>query len=488
MANQPGTKITKSDFRLYCDAPRHLWAKENGKIASQASDFDQHLAEEGNRVERIAQEYLSTILISQNPGTQLLWQQTFIDGPYEARLDALVLKANSNNYDLYEIKSSTGVDKDIVYDVTFQAAILEKQINVAHYYVLHLNKGTIRSGELDLATLFLAEDVSEKVRALNPEVLLLREEALRVAQCKDFAEAEACLLPKDCPCLEICHPGLPEFSIYDIPRLTKPKKIQLLEQGILAAKDIPACFDLNKKQRLVVERARTNTEHIDRAAIRAELERLQYPLWFLDYETCISAIPLNDGYHPQQQVVFQYSLHKLDQPGGELQHFGHVAIPPGDPTLALLEHLSSDLGPGGTVIVWNKAFEMTMNTNMAGLHPEYAGFLQDVNARIYDLADIVNFGYYIHPGFKGSWSLKHVLPVMVPELRYEEMAINKGDQASLVWWNITFGNLADPEKETLIENLKKYCRLDTLAMVEIIRKLEKLLSPHSTPENRGNSN
>ena len=103
MANQPGTKITKSDFRLYCDAPRHLWAKKNGRIESPVSDNDQHLAEEGNRVERIAQEYLSTIFIPQNPGAQLLWQQTFIDGPYEARLDALVFKASSNSYDLYEI-------------------------------------------------------------------------------------------------------------------------------------------------------------------------------------------------------------------------------------------------------------------------------------------------------------------------------------------------------------------------------------------------
>jgi hypothetical protein len=474
MPNQVSTMISKSDFLLYCEAPRHLWAMKHENIEQQISDFDQHLIDDGNKVEVFAIDYLSTIFIPQHPGDQLLWQQTYSDGPYTARMDALVHKVRSDKYDLYEIKSSTGVDKDIVYDLTFQAVILEKHFSIDHFYVLHLNKVYIRSGELDLSSLFVAEDISEKLKATRSEVLHLREEALRVAQLVDSEEVEACLSPKDCPCPEICHPALPEFSIYDIPRLTRIKKLQLLGNSIKAAKDIPLSFDLNDKQRLVAERARTNTEHVDKASLCAELDRLQYPLWFLDYETCISAIPQYDGYHPQQQIVFQYSLHCLDQPEGALQHFGHIAVTTGDPSLSLLKYLSKDLGSTGTVIVWNKTFEMTMNKEMAKLYPEYAGFLEDVNARIYDLGDIVNFGYYLHPGFKGSWSIKYVLPVMVKELTYEGMEINKGDQASMAWWNITFGDLEKHEKEILIENLTKYCKLDTLAMVEITRRFNSL--------------
>jgi hypothetical protein len=474
MPNQVSTMISKSDFLLYCEAPRHLWAMKHENIEQQISDFDQHLIDDGNKVEVFAIDYLSTIFIPQHPGDQLLWQQTYSDGPYTARMDALVHKVRSDKYDLYEIKSSTGVDKDIVYDLTFQAVILEKHFSIDHFYVLHLNKVYIRSGELDLSSLFVAEDISVKVNATRSEVLHLREEALRVAQLVDSEEVEACLSPKDCPCPEICHPALPEFSIYDIPRLTRIKKLQLLGNSIKAAKDIPLSFDLNDKQRLVAERARTNTEHVDKASLCAELDRLQYPLWFLDYETCISAIPQYDGYHPQQQIVFQYSLHCLDQPEGALQHFGHIAVTTGDPSLSLLKYLSKDLGSTGTVIVWNKTFEMTMNKEMAKLYPEYAGFLEDVNARIYDLGDIVNLGYYLHPGFKGSWSIKYVLPVMVKELTYEGLEINKGDQASMAWWNITFGDLEKHEKEILVANLTKYCKLDTLAMVEITRRFISL--------------
>ncbi len=468
-------RITKSDFLLYCEAPRHLWAKKHGQIETSISDFDQHLAEEGNRVEALAQEFLASVLLPQYPGDQLLWQQTYSDDSFDSRLDGLVFKPNSNSYDLYEIKSSTGVDKDIVYDVTFQAVILAKHIPVAHYYVLHLNKEYIRSGKLDLAALFIAEDISDKVKALIPEVELLRGEALRVAQLSDPNQAEHCLSPKECPCPALCHPELPDFSIYDVPRLTRIKKLQLLERGIMAAKDIPTSFDLNPKQHLVVDRARTDKEHIDSKAIIAELEKIAFPLYFLDYETCICAIPHYDGYHPQQQIVFQYSLHKLEEPGDEPIHYEHISLVEGDPALPLLERLEEDIGDSGTVIVWNKSFEMTMNKEMAKLHPEYAEFLEQLNQRIYDLGDIVNLGYYLHPGFKGSWSIKHVLPVMVPDLSYKGMAIGKGDQASMAWWNMIFSQVDQLEKEQLTEALLRYCELDTLAMVEIYRKLVDII-------------
>ena len=474
MSKTTTARLTKSDFLLFCEAPRHLWAKKHGLLETSLSDFDQHLAEEGNKVEALAHEYLSKVFLLQGPGDQLLWQQNYSDDSYESRLDGLVFKPKSNSYDLYEIKSGTSVDKDIVYDVTFQAAILEKQIKVDHYFVLHLNKEYVRTGELDLSSLFIAEDITDKVRALLPEVALLREEALRVMRVTNPEEIEHCLSPKECPCPTICHPDLPEFSIYDIPRLTRVKKLQLLEAGIRASEDIPSSFDLNPKQRLVAERAITKKIYINQKAIAAELESIRYPLYFLDYETCISAIPQCDGYHPQQQVVFQYSLHKLEKQDGESFHYEHISLVEGDPTLPLLERLKDDIGNSGTVIVWNKSFETTMNKEMAKLHPEYADFLEQLNERIYDLGDIINLGYYLHPGFKGSWSIKHVLPVMVPELSYKGMVIGKGDQASMAWWNMTFGQVNQRENEHLTEALLRYCELDTLAMVEIYRKLVEL--------------
>ncbi len=334
--------ITKSDFMLFMEAPRHLWAKKHGRYAMELSDFDQHLIRQGYEVESLARQYFFQVM----PGIdyEMKWQQTYIDGSFEVRTDALLYKPASNSYDLYEIKSRTVLDKEDIYDVTFQALVLESQIKVDRYYVLHLNKGYTRSNELELAQLFVAEDITDKVEAFKSDVMTYRDQALQVTLADNPETMEHCYTPKVCPCPDVCHPDLPEFSIYDIPYLRKPAKQTLLAMGIQSAKDVPGDFFLNEKQRLVVEMAKTNQEQINPEAIREQLDTFTYPIYFLDYETCICAIPPYKGYHPQQQVVFQYSLHRLDKPDGELHHFEHLSINPGDPAPPLLERLRQDIG------------------------------------------------------------------------------------------------------------------------------------------------
>lgn len=475
MTHDDHRKLTKSDFLLFCEAPRHLWAKKNGRTEGVLSDFDRLMIEEGYAVEALAHDYLENVFLPANPRADLFWQSTYAEGPFEIRVDALIYWPDSGHYDLYEIKSATSADKKDLYDVAYQALILRSQVNLRGCHLLHLNREYIRAEETDLAQLFVAEDVTGPVLDLLPQIAELRQGALQAALARDPNELPHCLAPRDCPCPAVCHPDLPGFSIYDIPYLSQKKKVELLNLGIREAARIPADFGLNAKQRLVAEGARTRREHLDRRALAGELARLQFPLWFLDYETCNLAVPRYAGYHPQQQVVFQYSLHRLDAPEGPLQHRGHISVCGGDPVPELLEHLSRDLDSPGSIIVWNKTFEMTRNREMAGLHAKFAGFLEDVNARVYDLGEIVNQGIYLHPGFKGSWSIKNVLPVMVPELSYQDLPIHKGDQASTAWWNICFGNLDGAQQAAMLAELERYCALDTLAMVEIYKKLHSLL-------------
>ncbi len=467
--------LNKSDFKTYCDAPRHLWAKVNDRITQPPGDFDRLLSEQGYQVEALGRDYLEQVIVGRGPGLRLSWQATFSDGPFEARVDALVLDPDTGRHDLYEIKSSTAWDKEDLLDVGFQAVILERHLKLDHLYLLHLNKEYIYNGELDLPGLFVAEDISGEVEGIKGHILSAREDALKAATAKNPDGLAHCMSPGDCPCPDVCHAGLPEFSIYDIPRLSPKKKQQLLDSGIRAARDVPDDFELNEKQRLVVGRAKSGQPHLDRAALQTELGKLTFPLYFLDYETCLSAIPQYRGYHPQQQIVFQYSLHRLDDADSEISHSEYLVVPDTDPSLPLVEHLSHDLGPDGSVLVWNKVFEMSRNREMAELHPEYAGFLTDLNDRIEDLGDVVNRGIFLHPGFKGSWSIKNVLPVLVPELSYEGLPIHKGDQAGLTWWRLRFGEMGDVERAALVEAMLRYCELDTTAMVMIYREFRKLI-------------
>ena len=231
--------------------------------------------------------------------------------------------------------------------------------------------------------------------------------------------------------------------------------------GIVDIKDVQKAFALNTKQRQIVEVAQSDQEHIDREAIHKEFQHFTFPLFFLDYETYLSAIPMYDGHKPQQQMVFQYSVHKMDSLNGDIGHSEHLAITKEDPSKYLIRQLREDIGGTGTVFVWNKAFEMTRNKELAIIHPEYAEFLADLNERIYDLGDFINFGFYLHPKFKGSWSIKNVLPVMVPELGYDEMEIGKGDQAMMAWWELIHDKLSTDDAEKTKTALLEYCKMDT---------------------------
>lgn len=466
--------LTKSDFLLFMESPRHLWTEKHNLIDKTPSAFDIHNMEQGYEVESLAKEYFAKHVLK--PNQSFSFQKTFTDRQFTARTDLLTYKRDTDSYDLYEVKSGTSIKKENLYDVTYQFLIVNKQIKIDRVFILHLNSEYIRYSFLDLAELFFAEDVTLKVFDLLDEVEKLRDIALETALDPSVEGIQACFNPKGCPCPDICFPGLPEYSIFDIPRLSAKKKTELLDQDIIDIKDVPKNFVLNTKQRLIVDVAQSNQEIVNREAIQKEFQRFTFPLYFLDYETCLLAIPLFNGYKAQQQMVFQYSLHKMESINGAILHTEHLAITKEDPSKFLIKQLHEDIGSVGTVFVWNKSFEMTRNKELAAIHPEYEDFLEELNERIYDLGDIINLGFYLHPKFKGSWSLKNVLPVMVPELSYEEMEICKGDQAMTAWWALINGTLSDEEADKTKTALLRYCELDTWAMVKMCEKLMELVN------------
>jgi len=243
--------LTKSDFLLFLDAPRHLWADKQDLIDKTPSVFDINVMNQGYEVEAFAKEYLAKYVLK--PEEQLIFQKTFTDRQFTVRTDILIHKQATDSYDLYEVKSGTSVKKENIYDVTYQFLIVSKQIKIDRVFALHLNSEYTRYSYLNLAELYVVEDVTQKVLELKDEVDKLRDIALETALKPSQEGTQPCLNPKCCSCPDICYPGLPEFSIFDIPRLSKKKKMELINQGILDIKDVPATFALNSKQRLIVK-------------------------------------------------------------------------------------------------------------------------------------------------------------------------------------------------------------------------------------------
>lgn len=467
-------QLSKTDFLLYLDAPRHLWAKAHGLLSPEKSAFELHLAQEGMAVEALAWEYLREYILPQHPKGLLSSQEVFRDGPYTARTDALLCGLEGGGCALFEIKSSTSIDTKKLIDACFQALILRQVSDLCRVYLLHLNKDYRRKDKLELQELFICEEISERIANIETYVLEERMQALAVLQETDMHIAEACYKPSDCPCPQLCHPDLPRPSIYEIPYLKKEKKAELRNAGLVDIQAVPDGYPLSSKQSRIVQVLKSKTPYCDQKQLRSRLENLSWPLWFLDYETCIAAVPRYPGYAPQQQIVFQYSLHKLSSPHAKPEHFEELVLGPDDPSKQIVESLQRKLGSAGTVLVWNQGFEMTRNRELAALHPEYAPFLEALNARVFDLMLVVSDGLYIHPEFMGSASIKYVLPVMVPELSYETLNIQIGDQASAAWQKSCESGTTEKEREEIRQDLLEYCHLDTLAMLKIYRRLRSL--------------
>jgi hypothetical protein len=219
---------------------------------------------------------------------------------------------------------------------------------------------------------------------------------------------------------------------------------------------------------------RSGEPQIDPGGIRAFLAGLEFPLHFLDYETVNPALPLYDGYRPYDLVVFQFSLHVIAGPDAEPDRHEHIGLEQIDPAPGLAAALAAAVGPAGSILVWNRSFEARANRTLAAMAPSHDRFFEDVDARMVDLMDVFRTGLYQHPGFRGSASLKKVLPVVVPGMTYQALQIRDGEAAMQAWWMRVEGGLEGEPRKALRQALLDYCAQDTAAMVAIWKELKKI--------------
>jgi hypothetical protein len=213
---------------------------------------------------------------------------------------------------------------------------------------------------------------------------------------------------------------------------------------------------------------------IQHDGIKKFLNDLQYPLYFLDYETMSGLVPYFDGHRPYQQVPFQYSLHVLQSPDADLEHREYLHRDNSDPARPLAEHLTKDIGNRGSVIVWYEGFEKSRNSELGEQMPEYKDAMEAINSRVVDLMIPFKSKLYYDPRFGGSASIKKVLPVLVPDLSYKVLNIQEGGTAQRLWMEAVLDEKRTNEKDQILDDLFEYCKLDTLAMVEIFKVLKNL--------------
>lgn len=412
--------------------------------------------------------------------TLVIFQPTISNWDLFCRADILKLNAKTGKYDIFEVKSATVVKDVHLIDLAFQKICFEKErIKIGELFLVHINNKYTRNGEIVPDGLLIRENVTAEVEDLIRRVGLDIKAAQRVLEDKN-EEPEVMILkqchkPYDCEFTHYCWRDIPEDSIYEIAGGLSHNKLEmLLDMGILKIKDIPDGYVTSGNGLRHLHAVKTQQVFIDALAIKRELEHLEYPLYFLDYETFNPAIPLFDGYKPYQRVVFQYSLHVKETPEAELKHYQYLSTSIADPTDELEKSLAGAMGKQGNVIAWNKSFEAGCNSEMCDRCRDYAEFFESINGRMYDLMQPFKKGYYVHKDFKGSASIKKVLPVLVPELSYKALNIQEGGTASESWLKVANPQIAPAERNQLAQDMLAYCKLDTLAMVRILEVLDGL--------------
>lgn len=434
----------------------------NGVDASPATPYDYQKS-----VEKTTQLIKS--------GTEIIYEAAF---QFEGVLCAIDILVKQNDiWKAYEVKSTTSVKEPFIKDASLQYYVITNSgIRLSDIEIMYINNKYVRNGDLELDKLFKTESVFEAAKQNQAFIIEQVAKAKSVIKQKEIPQIDIgkhCSTPYPCDFHSHCWKHIPENSVFSISKLNAGKKFELYRAGILRIEDIPKDYPLNEKQKLQVDSQASKETFIDKNAIREFLNELKYPLSYLDFETIMPAVPLFDYSRPYQQIVFQYSLHYKQNPEAALQQFSFLAdAKAGDPRKFFIEQLLKQIDKKGSIVVYNRAFEATRLKELAEIFPERACEIQQIIDRFVDLMRPFQRKQYYSDEMEGSYSIKYVLPALIPDLKYDDLAIGDGSTASASFENLMYEidetKIADTRK-----HLHEYCKLDTLAMVRIVGKLNE---------------
>jgi hypothetical protein len=494
------TYISKTDYVLWRACPKNAWLrihKPELYYSIELTEYEQSIVDMGIDVERVARnlfpqgilvegtkteaQYVTLNYLASQPAATL-FQAVFQREQLLAAIDVLKCDRETGLYSICEIKSSTDVKEEHLYDLAFQVVLLRQHgLPIKEASIVHLNPGYVRQGDLDIQELFTTIDLTTRVDQISGDVVKEIQEALGyllteiepVGACSCIYKARS----RHCTTFAYSNPQVPRYGVHDIVRIgSSPKKLkELIDAGILELEDIPSDIKLTSSQSAQLRAFRTGETVIDKGAIAKELGDLTFPLHFIDYETFASALPLFARYAPYDQIPLQYSVHIVGSPGEEPIHRDFLHNGLGDPTTSFLSSLQQHVAQFGTIIVWNKGFESHVNDCIARRNPEVKEYVIGFNDRLYDLKDIFAKLYFVHKNLCGKVSIKNVLPVLTPHLSYSSLELRDGGAASLAWSRLLSGQLNDEERVSVFGQLREYCALDSYGMYAIWQALISLI-------------
>jgi CRISPR/Cas system-associated exonuclease Cas4 (RecB family) len=485
-------RLSKSRYMAGLQCPKRLYLEIHAR--DLAAEFDagtQAVLDAGTRVGelarnrypggvlvdvehfKVAEGLARTMAILADPAVAVVYEGFIQFQDVLVRPDILV-RMGGNRWRLIEVKSTSRAKPEHRDDLAIQAYVLRGAgLAVDAACLMHLNTGYLYpGGPLDLRQLFQEEDLTGEVTHRQGEIpgrLAAMRETLAASDPPPIPPDDHCFAPYECPFWAHCTKEKPARWIFHLPGSRRVYQ-DLDGLGIQTIDEIPAGYPLQ----LIQQRVQDDVEWIG-PDLRTALATVEYPVHHLDFETLGSAIPLYPNTHPYQAIPFQWSNH-IEAADGTLRHEAYLCPDGRDPREELAVVLLRSVGEVGSICTYT-GYERGVLTALADALPHLRPDLDRVCARLWDLHPVVRAHYY-HPDFEGSYSIKAVLPALVPALAYDDLEIQEGTMASVQFARMAFGDGDAAVKAQIRTALLAYCARDTLAMVEIRRALrEKTARP-----------
>lgn len=483
--------LSKSRFLTGLQCHKRLWWEFHEPDAPEleADRSTQFLFDQGTEVGRVARNYVPGGILIDLPHWEMerrieLTQQVLDGGTgvlYEAtfahegvRVFADILERHPSGWRLIEVKSTTKVKPVHVPDLAVQAHVLRGAgLTVTRYELMHLNR---ECRHPDLSNLFEREDISTPVKQALPgiEEEVREQKQVLAGSLPEVAIGDHCYEPYECPFVGRCWPEDPPHPIHSLFRLMGNRKEKFKDHGYETILDVPEDEPMTVIQKRQQKAVRTDRVVVETTLAKA-LKQIREPAAFMDFESVAPAIPVWSGCRPFDQVPVQVSVHRPIE-GGHI-HEEWLAEGPEDPREELARQLIEFCRGARSIVVYNATFERRCIRGLREHLPHLAGELEDVEGRLVDLFPMVMKHVY-HPAFGGSFSLKKVLPALVPSLDYGELELASGEDASqaLLVLLLRGDDLDAKERAQRRQQLLAYCKLDTWAMVKLVEALKLLAS------------
>jgi predicted RecB family nuclease len=408
-----------------------------------------------------------------NPVVPAIFEATFDYGRVLVRVDVLQ-RIDENNFRLLEVKSSTGMKDHYAYDIGIQKYVVAGVgLNVPSACLMHLNRDYIYAGgDYEPLKLFSKQEIGPDTEIAPNEIVQRVQQQLKVLESSEppsVSPGAHCSNPFLCEFFECCNAPVPVDHVSNLPGIRSARIAAMAAEGISSIHDIPDDYQLSERQQIACSAVKKRKTWIG-PGLEAELAQLRYPLCFMDFETVYPALPRCAGMRPYDHIPFQWSVHRQEAASAPLLHYEFLAEDQRDPRPAFIESLCRAVEDAATVVVYNQGFESGRLSDLARWLPQYSVQIGEIQSKLFDLLPVMRRNVY-HPEFAGSYSLKQVLPALLPEMTYSGMQVANGGDAGIAWAQMISQDIESPERQLVRTALLEYCGQDTRALAELVKTL-----------------